>query len=142
MTRALDELFSESLTCDLKLLERMPRVEARERYMPGDIIIDQIITDEISVLTFEAWALSKTCITYLREELFQPICQSRDLPVANALPDAIKDVRQRLIRGYARREHPPRGREAAESIHDIEKVAAQYLDICRQQTALAASRNH
>ena len=140
--RALEELSAEGLHFDFQLLDRVPHKEAREWYRRADIIVDQIMIGATGVLTLEAWALGKPCITYLREDLFEPFYGTRDLPVANATPDTIKSVLTRLIKDYEWREHlSRRGRETAVGFHDIEKVAEQYLEICGEQSRHAVQMN-
>ncbi len=134
--RALEALRHAGLDFDFKLLERVPHAEAREWYKRADIIVDQILIGATGVLTLEAWALGKPCVTYLREDLFQDFYQTRELPVANATPDTIEDTLRRLIGDYEwRAELARRGRDTAERFHDIEVVADTYLEICRAALA-------
>ncbi|MBX9608603.1 MAG: hypothetical protein K2Y51_20455 [Gammaproteobacteria bacterium] len=141
IVRALEELSREGLRFDFRLLERVPHSEAQAWYRRADIIVDQIMIGATGVLTLEAWALGKPCVTYLREDLFQPFYGTRDLPVANATPVTIKSVLARLIKDHDWRLHlARRGRETVETFHDIGRVAEQYLEICqargRRQAAL------
>ena len=132
IVRALEELSTEGVSFDFKLLERVPHSEAREWYRRADIIIDQIMIGATGVLTLEAWALGKPCITYLREDLFEPFYGTHDLPVANANPDSIKSVLRSLISDREwRHELGRRGRELIEAHHDIRKIAEDYEEICR-----------
>jgi len=131
---ALEELKHEGLQFEFQLLERVPHATAREWYRRADIIIDQILIGATGVLTLEAWALGKPCVTYLRTDLFEPFYETSDLPVANANPETIKSVLRKLIRDYEwRTDLSSRGRALVERYHDIDKIAGDYHQICREQ---------
>lgn len=136
VVRALQELSHEGLAFDFKLLERVPHAEAQDWYKRADIIVDQILIGATGVLTLEAWALGKPCVTYLRRDLFEPFYGTSELPIANATPADIKQVLKRLIKDFEwRQELAKRGRATFEAFHDIEKIADQYLGICREVLA-------
>lgn len=131
VVRALDTLRHEGLAFDFKLLDRVPHAEAREWYRRADIIVDQLLIGATGVLTLEAWALAKPCVTYLRRDLFEPFYGVSELPVANATPDTIEDTLRRLIRDFAWREELARsGRALVERHHDIEHIADRYVALC------------
>ncbi|MCR9062252.1 MAG: glycosyltransferase, partial [Rhodobacteraceae bacterium] len=128
--KAFEDLKHDGLSFEFKLLDRVPHEEAREWYRRADIIVDQINIGATGVLTLEAWALGKPCVTYLRPDLFEPFYDTSELPVANGNPDNIKQVLKSLIKDYEwRRELSHRGRALVEKYHDIEVVAVKYKEI-------------
>ncbi len=130
---ALEDLRREKLNFEFKQLVQAPYHEARQWYEKADIVIDQILIGATGVLTLEAWALAKPCVTYLRRDLFEPFYETSELPVANANPDNIKEVLRHLIKDYAWREElARRGRETVERFHDINVVAERYEAMCRE----------
>ncbi|GEM_PF-1767674 len=130
---AVEQLQRENLSFEFKQLDRVPHEQAREWYEKADIIVDQILIGATGVLTLEAWALAKPCVTFLREDLFQSFYQTSDLPVANATPDTITTVLRNLIKDFEWREDlARRGRETVEKFHNINDIADQYASICEQ----------
>lgn len=132
---ALESLRHENLSFDFKILNGISHAEARSWYERADIVVDQILIGATGVLTLEAWALGKPCVTYLREDLFNPFYDTTDLAVANANPDTIEDTLRRLIKDNDWRENlSSAGRETVEKYHDIAKIAAEYEKICREHS--------
>jgi len=130
---ALASLKHEGLRFEFKLLGRIPHEEAKAWYRKADIIIDQIMIGATGVLTLEAWALAKPCITYLRPDLFEPFYNTRELPVANANPNSIKTVLRKLVKDFDWRcDLSARGRRLLEEYHDIDKIAEEYETLCRE----------
>lgn len=133
IVHALDELRHEGLDFEFMQLGQVPFDEARRWYERADIIVDQILIGATGVLTLEAWALGKPCVTYLRPDLFEPFYGTSELPVANANPDNVKAVMKELIRDFdLRAELGRRGRTTVERFHDINVVAERYEAICRE----------
>lgn len=133
---ALEELRHEGLRFRFELLEGVPHAQAKAWYRKADIIVDQILIGATGVLTLEAWALGKPCVTYLRRDLFEPFYRTSELPVANATPATIKHTLRELIGDFEwRRELARNGRRLVEEFHDIERIAATYATLCRHQLA-------
>ncbi len=136
VVRALETLRHEGLAFDFQLLDRVPHAEAREWYRRADIIVDQILIGATGVLTLEAWALAKPCVTYLRRDLFEPFYGVSELPVANATPDTIEGTLRRLIADFDwRAELASKGRAMVEQHHDIERIATRYAALCEASLA-------
>jgi len=126
--KAIEQLQSENIKFDFKLISNMSHDEAREWYKKADIIVDQILIGATGVLTLEGWALGKPVVIYLREDLFKPFYG--DIPAANANPDNITDVLRGLIKDFdLRQELSLKGRKAVEQFHNIEHITDQCLDL-------------
>ena len=133
---ALETLSREKTGFEYKILEGVSHEEARQWYEKADIVIDQILIGATGVLTLEAWALGKPCVTYLREDLFTPFYGTSTLPVANANPDTIESTLRKLITDYDWREQlSAQGRETVEKYHDIREIARDYREIVGQHIA-------
>lgn len=140
--KALQDLKDEGLKFNLQILRETPHEKAKEIYKKADIIIDQILIGSTGVLTLEAWALGKPCVTYLREDLFKPF-YGDDLGVANANPDNIKDVLRQVITDQDYRFHlSKRGREIVETFHDMDKVAVQFVNLYDIVTSQTGAKKH
>jgi glycosyltransferase involved in cell wall biosynthesis len=125
--KAIEELQSESVNFDFKLITNMSHNEAKSWYEKADIVVDQLLIGSTGVLTLEAMALGKPVVLYLREELFSNFYD--EIPVANANPDTITSVLRKLIGDYEWRMHLSKvGRKAIEDRHDIKKVIHQYIE--------------
>ncbi|MBW3660885.1 MAG: hypothetical protein KY397_04550, partial [Gemmatimonadetes bacterium] len=94
MQQALDELAEEGVAFDLKLISGMQHDEARRWYERADVIVDQLHIGWYGVLAVEGLALGKPVVTYVREDLAE--ASTPALPIANANPETIKEVRERL----------------------------------------------
>jgi len=139
--KAVEELFSEGLQFEFKLVERMSHAEATMWYKKSDIIIDQLLIGATGVLTLEALALGKPCIVNLRQDLFEDFYKTSSLPIANANPDNIKSVLRNLIKDqHMRDDLSIRGRALVEQFHDVSKVIDQYEDLYLKLMSRSPSR--
>lgn len=127
---AVEQLKSEGLAFDFKLLDRIPHEAARAIYRKADVIVDQLLIGATGVMTLEAWALGKPVVVNLRRDLFEPFYGVGDLPVVNANPDNIvASLRQAIGDADLRQDLSKRGRALVEAKHDIRDVAARYAEI-------------
>ena len=127
--KAVENLKSEGLKFDFKLVQGMSHADARAVYEQADIIIDQLLIGATGVLTLEGWALGKPVIVYLREDLFEPF-YGGELPIGNATPDTIEDTLRKMIKDRDwRQDLSKKGRDLVEKHHDIKDVAHQCLEL-------------
>lgn len=128
--KAVDQLRSEGLSFDFKLIKNVSHAQAREWIQKSDIVVDQLLIGATGVVTLEAWALGKPVVLNLREDLFAPFYKTKNLPVANANPDTITDVLRKLVKDYEWRSSLSQsGRALVEAYHDIDAVIEQYVDL-------------
>jgi len=127
---AVEQLKSEGLAFDFRLLSGIPHEEARKVYREADIVVDQLLIGATGVMTLEAWALGKAVVTNLRPDLFEPFYETTDLPVANANPDTIVDVLRATIKDAdMRQDLSKRGRTLVEARHDIDRVIDRFIEV-------------
>lgn len=128
--KAIDQLKSDGLAFEFKLIQNMAHKEAQSWYRKADIIVDQLMIGATGVLTLEAWALGKPVVLNLREDLFQPFYRTSDLPVANANPETVYSVLKKLITDYEWREHLSKsGRRTVEAFHNVDNVVEQFISL-------------
>lgn len=120
--KAMDELRTEGLIFEVKLLTNCQHEEAVSWYRKADIIVDQLLIGWYGVLTMEGMALGKPVVCYILEHL---VNQGHPIPVANANPETVKQVLRNLIKDPDMRDELGRkGRRYVEDVHDVRTVAA------------------
>ena len=131
---AMDDLRREGLRFSYKLIKGMSNAEAREWFRKADIAIDQLCIGWHGVMTIECMALGKPVIVYIRDDLYEK--HHPRIPIENANPDTIKEKLRALIKDFDKRAELGRsGRRYVEEVHDVSKVAAQWLDVYRRVLA-------
>jgi len=118
---ALEELRTEGLKFNFKLIEKLSHNEAKQLYRAADIIVDQLRTGWHGVFALEALALGKPVVTHIRPDLVKNLPETH--PFALADPDNIKTVLKKLIIDKSERLKLSRkSRIYVEKFHDAKKV--------------------
>lgn len=129
---AVTQLKAEGVSIELKLVENLPRSEARALYERADVVVDQLLAGWYGGLAVEAMALAKPVIAYLREAdlRFVPEPMRRELPIINANPQTIRAVLKSLatMERDTLAEIGLRSRVFVEKWHDPERVAAMMVE--------------
>lgn len=125
--KAVDELQSEGLQFEFKIIRGLPHIEAIEWYKKSDICIDNLHQGCLCVFALEAMALGKPTMIYINENVYKPY---PEIPIENVNPDNIKEKLRELIKDYDRRQELSiKGRIFVEEHHDSRKVSKQLLGI-------------
>jgi glycosyltransferase involved in cell wall biosynthesis len=128
---AAGRLKSCGVDMELRLMEKVPRVEALRRYAEADIIADQFCMGAYGMFALEGLALGKTVLTYLdQEHLGDP---AFNLPIVNTNPDNLERVLAALLLVPELRVRIGRaGREAAVRYQSVEALAEVWSQLYRQ----------
>ncbi|MDQ6421278.1 glycosyltransferase family 4 protein [Paenibacillus sp. LHD-117] len=129
--KAVERLQKEGHKFQFRLVEKIPREQAKQIYQKAAIVIDQLSIGTYANLSMEAMALGKPVICYIRDDLrstFPP-----GLPIVSATPDTIYEVLKDLLN---RPEDWPKlglaGRSYVEQTHNYDKVAQKLIDVYNQ----------
>lgn len=119
---ACDALRARGFAFELRLVEKVDRREALERYAGADIVADQFCMGSFGTFGLEAMASGKPVLAYLdQEELADP---AFNLPFVNANRENLERVLAVLLSLPSLRERLGRvGREAVEQYQSIEPLA-------------------
>ncbi len=135
---AVEELRSEGVAIELRILERVPNEEVHRAIREADVVVDQIVIGWYAMFAIEGMALGKPVICYLRDDLVdfyaaQGLVSREDIPILSASHESIKDVLRRLA-STDRRELVKFGmksRSFVEQFHSIEKVGQIFDEVNR-----------
>jgi len=99
---AIEELKSEGFAIDLDLIENVPILEARQRYLSCDLFVDQLYAGWYGSVAVELMALSKPVIAYIRETdlSYIPSQMADDLPVLRADDATLKETLRSCLTHY------------------------------------------
>ncbi|MDQ6421276.1 glycosyltransferase family 4 protein [Paenibacillus sp. LHD-117] len=129
--QAVERLKREGQKFQFRLVEKVPREQAKQIYQKSTIIIDQLTVGTYANLSMEAMAMGKPVICYIRDGLrstFPP-----GFPIVSATPDTIYEVLKDLLN---RPEDWPKlgmaGRSYVEQTHNYDKVAQKLIDVYNQ----------
>ena len=123
--KAFDQLKSEGLDFDVKMLNMVPFEEALEWYKKADIIVDQIHVGWYGVLAVECMAMGKPVAVYMREDL-----APKNVPICNINKDNIVEKLRTLITDHDARENlAQRARPYALEHHDEDVIIPQLIDV-------------
>lgn len=122
---ALDRLKLEGIEFDFKLIENMPNHELIQLLIEADIVIDELNSDTIGVLSTEAMATGNAVLTGYMAELVKvpqpcPVLNTNRLNVYDHIKTLILDVDLRTELAHS-------GRKYVEQHHDITQIAAKEL---------------
>lgn len=124
VVRAVEELKSEGLNIDFRLIQNMSNKEALLEYSKADIVVDQLRIGWYGVLAVEAFALGKPVVTYIRDDLWAT--EKFKLPIANANPETVKTVLKELVQSKDKRLRLGiRAQEYFRETHEATRVAKQ-----------------
>jgi len=123
---ALERLKQEGIEFDFKLIENMPNQELIKLLVEADIVIDELNSDTIGVLSTEAMATGNAVLTGYMAELVKvpqpcPVMNTNRLNVYDHIKELILNVELRT-------ELAQSGRQYVEKHHDINKIAAKELN--------------
>jgi hypothetical protein len=127
---AAARLESCGVSMDLRLMEKVPRIDALRRYAEADIIADQFCMGAYGMFALEGLALGKTVLTYLdQEHLGDPVF---NLPIVNANPDNLERVLAVLLQVPELRSRIGKaGRDAVERYQSIDALAEVWTQLYR-----------
>jgi glycosyltransferase involved in cell wall biosynthesis len=119
---AVDRLRARGIACELRVIEGLTHAEAMRQYRDADIVVDQLRLGWYGVLTVEAMALGKPVVCYIRPDLWH--AKQDALPLANADPNTVEKVLERLIDDKAeRRKLGLLGYDYSQRTHKASEVA-------------------
>lgn len=127
---ALENLRGKGIAFELRLVEKMPRLEALKVYETADVVVDQLCIGAYGTLSVEAMALGKPTLTYLdQEHLSDPVF---NMPLVNAHPENVERVLAVVLQvPELRRRLAAASREAIEKYQSIEVLAEVWDQIYR-----------
>ncbi len=123
---AVEQLKAEGVPFEFRLIENMPNEAVRRLLTEADIVVDELYSETIGVLSTEAMASGCVVLTRYMAEYAKipPGC-----PAVNANIYTIADkLRQVIVDREMRRRLAEAGRPYVEANHDHVKVAQQILD--------------
>lgn len=124
---AVQQLRSEGIPIELRLLEGLTAAELRRACVEADVAIDQVLIGWIGLFALEMMALGKPVMAYIRPDLqrFQP-----DLPVATANPRTLADELRALLNSKERQDQlSEQGIAWVQTHHNLAKINRQILDL-------------
>ena len=130
VVEAVSQLRSEGVPLEFKLIEGLPRAEARRVYEQADLLVDQLLVGWYGGLAVELMALGKPVVCFIDEETARrraPLELVDDLPVVRASPADLADVLRGLVT-ERRADYPQLGERArafVERWHDPLRIGTQ-----------------
>jgi glycosyltransferase involved in cell wall biosynthesis len=125
LIKAVNELIADGYLIDLRLIEKMPNLEALENYRLADIIIDQCLIGFHGYFALEGMALGKPVMSFIRnpnEDLLMP----NECPLINISTETLKPEIARLYQNRsALIEIGQRGRKYIEKFYTLEAVSGR-----------------
>jgi len=127
---AIERLQERGFSCELQLIENVPRREALRRYADADIVADQFCMGGWAQFALEGMALGKPVLAYLNEEFLGN--RVFNLPVVNATAENLAEVLAVLIDIPELRARLGQvSREAVERYQSVEALAEVWDRIYR-----------
>jgi hypothetical protein len=124
LTSAIDRLQSEGWAIELVRVEGVPNPEVIALFKSCDIVADQFIAGFHGYTAFEAMALGKPVLCYLRDRSTVP--DPDNCPIMNVWPDTIYHVLKQCLRGeFDLVQLGRRSRAYVAHYHSLEAVAAR-----------------
>jgi len=124
----VEQLRSEGIGIELRLVEGVPHNEAKKLYKWADVVIDQLRVGWYGVVAVEAMALGKAVVCYIRDDLKHYL--PHPLPLAVANPENLYHVLKDLaLNPEEVRSLGLRGRKYVEELHDAKKVTEILLRV-------------
>jgi glycosyltransferase involved in cell wall biosynthesis len=125
------EKLSKSIRFDFKLIHQMPRNRALEIFKNCDLFLDQFTFGAEGLASYEAMALGKPVICFIK-----PALRARypaNLPIISADPGTLVQTAASLLKDGARRHELGRqSRLYVETYHDARKVCSDLIGIYRK----------
>jgi glycosyltransferase involved in cell wall biosynthesis/SAM-dependent methyltransferase len=124
LTSAIERLQSEGWAIELVQVEGVANLEVIALFKSCDIIADQFIAGFHGYTAFEAMALGKPVLCYLRDPTI--VLDPDNCPIINVWPDTVYDVLRRCLLGeFDLAELGRRSRGYVARYHSLEAVAAR-----------------
>jgi SAM-dependent methyltransferase len=124
LTSAIERLQSEGWAIELIQVEGVPNFEVIALFKSCDIVADQFIAGFHGYTAFEAMALGKPVLCYLRDPTI--VLDPDNCPIINVWPDTVYDVLKRCLLGeFDLAELGRRSRRYVAHYHSLEAVAAR-----------------
>jgi len=130
--RAVDELQSEGLDINLRILEGVPNDQVLSAIAEADLVLDQLIIGWYAMFAIEAMALETPCMCYLDPELIclykrAGLLEDDECPLISASPETIKDL-LREIHGdrHLLREASAKSRLYVNRHHSIDAIGSVF----------------
>lgn len=123
---AVEQLKQEGLSFEFRLIEQMPNSQVRELLTEADIVVDELFSDTVGVLSAEAMATGNAALVrYMPDYAGVPA----GCPVINITKDTLVDHLRRVVldRDW-RRQLAYAGRPYVETHNDHRQIAQQMLD--------------
>jgi len=139
---AVEQLRSEGVPFEFRLVEGLRHEEARALYDDADLLVDQLLVGWYGALSVELMAMATPVVCYLRTGDFDYLAPPMrdELSIVNAEPRTISTVLRDLL--TVRRGELPelgrRGRAYVERWHDPVRIATDMRDA--YEDAVAARR--
>lgn len=125
---AVEQLHSEGIAFEFRLIEGLPQNEARRLFEAADIIVDQLRIGWYGVLAVEGMALGKAVISYVRDDVVSTFKGMPPVYIAN--PDNIKErLRQLIVSRELRQQVAAAGHDFCRRTHDLDVVAQLCVEI-------------
>lgn len=129
LVAAIEQLRSEGVAFEFKLLEGVPHTEARRAIQAADVVVDNLITGDYELVSIEAMASSRVAVANI---LAPSAAAFPGSPVFEIDPDNVADRLRSLIGDVAlRRSLAVRGRSHVAAFHDAPVAAAKLLEAYR-----------
>ena len=123
LIKAVNDLTEEGYLIELRMIEKMPNVEALENYRLADIIFDQCLIGFHGYFALEGMALGKPVMSFIRNpnaDLLEP----NECPLINI---STKTLKAEIVNFYKERsslvEIGKRGRKYIETYYTLEAVS-------------------
>ncbi|MDB5077620.1 MAG: hypothetical protein JWO42_3799 [Chloroflexi bacterium] len=126
---AVDQLRSEGLAVRLQLLEGLTQDKLHHACLEADLVIDQVLIGWFGLFALEMMALGKPVLAYIREDLQHA---GSEVPIASASPENLaRTIRRLLTSSTEREELSRRGPAYIQSVHNLDRINEQVMDIYR-----------
>lgn len=122
---------SKSHQFDFKLIHQVPRQAALELMAQSDLFLDQFTIGAEGLASYEAMALGKPVVCYIKRSLLPRY--PANLPIVVADQDELESAIARLLNNGSRRLEIGRAsRQYVEEHHDAQNICSHLLNIYRE----------
>jgi len=136
LIKACEELKSEGLPIQLRIVEKVPNARIRELMEECDIVADQFVVGWYALFALEGMSMKKPVMAYLRSdllELYILYSYAGECPIVNTHPTRIKEVLRELVENPEMRiDLGKRGRAYVMNYHSLESVGKMFDEIYRR----------
>lgn len=136
--KAVEELQSEGVKVELRLVEKVSNEELLKEIAECDIVADQLVIGWYAMFAIEGMAMGKPVVCRIRDDLrefYEEVGALRvgELPLVSATPATVKDELRSLceLSASERKELGIKGRGYVEKYHSTESIGAWFDEINR-----------